>query len=194
MCPRAIDGYYATIKSGHYVFDNFFGFFIAQIIFVILDGVICLESGLRVTSNSSISSNVNLKTYAFMYKVVGAYALHIPRHLIYKATADIDYDLFYNSLSDNDQFRLNRILLRSQNYIDTCRSCFARPDLDLDSVFINQSFIRRKVEPLYFELSTRLRIITHSAATDVDELQYENAEPESRDEYSDDDSDEDVDL
>ena len=204
MCPRAIDGYYATIKSGHYVFDNFFGFFIAQIIFVILDGVICLESGLRVTSNSFISSNVNLKTYAFMYKVVGTYALHIPRHLIYKATADIDYDLFYNSLSDNDQLRLNRILLRAQNYIDTCRSCFGRPDLDLDldSVFINQSFIRRKVEPLYFELSTRLRIITHSAATDVDELQYENAEPESSDESSDeysdddsdDDSDEDVDL
>ena len=194
MSPRSTDGYYANLNSGHYVFDNFFGFFIAQIIFVILDGVISLEANLRVTSDSFISSNVGLKSYPFMFKVVGVYALHLPRHLIYKSTDLINYELFYNSLNHNDQVKLNSILLRAQNYIDTCRGCFGKYELDLDSVFINQSFIRRKVEPLYFELSNRLRIISHNTATELNELEYENADVEVSDEDSGEEDDGDVDV
>ena len=123
MSQRATDGLYSKLKNNHYSFDNFFSYFVAQVIFVLLDGIIPLEKKLKQSYNSILSANITIESYSVIYKQASIYAVRIPRHKIFQATSVIDYDEFFNKLNQSKKKRLTQLLVTAQIYIDVCREC-----------------------------------------------------------------------
>ena len=164
MSQRATDGLYSRLKNGHYSFDNFFSYFVAQVIFVLLDGIIPLEKKLRQeeSSNSILSANITRESYSVIYKQASIYAVRTPRYKIFQATSEIDYNAFFNKLNQPKKKRLTQLLVTAQMYIDVCRKCEGLRDPPSFDVFVNQSFtvMKRHTSSLYFELADKVRIVS----------------------------------
>ena len=184
MSPRGTDGLYATLKKGHYSFENIFSYFVAQVIFGLLDGIIPLEKRLRKSYATHLTTEVTRHSYSVLYKQASIYCVRIPRHKIFAATAKINYDKFFSSLRQSEKKRLTRMLVTAQIYIDTCRECEGLRDPPSFDVFVNQSFTVKKTKnsSLYFELSDKVRIASSG------EEEYEEGLPHI---HSDDDDDSD---
>ena len=157
---RGTDGLFGVQENEHYIFENFFAYIVAQLIFVILDGVIALEKHLRYYSGETPTTRIRVQTYPFIFKLGGVYALRIPRYQIFQATQSIDYYTFYDLLTARDKNKLDLTLNHALAYIDVCRECFNKGPINFSIPFANQGFCRRKTQPLYFEMTDRVRIIT----------------------------------
>ena len=184
MSPRGTDGLYATLKKGHYSFENIFSYFVAQVIFALLDGIIPLEKRLRKSYPAHLTTEITRQSNSVIYKQALIYCVRIPRHKIFAATAKINYDEFFSSLRQSEKKRLTRMLVTAQIYIDTCRECEGLRDPPSFDVFVNQSFTVKKTKTscLYFELTDKVRIA--SSGEDVYEEGFPNI-------HSDDDDDSD---
>ena len=63
------------------------------------------------------------------------------------------------------------MLVTAQTYIDVCRECEGSRDPPPFDVFVNQSFTVKKVSPLYFEFTDKIRIVGASfSIADEDDL------------------------
>ena len=186
MSPRGTDGLYARLKNDHYSFPNLFGYFVAQVIFGLVDGIIPLEKRLKNYPDSFLSSKVTRESRSIKYKQAGIYCVHIPRNMIFAATCQIDYYRFFSIWSQSDKKKLTRMLVTAQSYIDVCRECEGLRDPPPFSVFDNQSFTVKKTtySSLYFEMSDTIRIV-RSGASLSDEEDFSSSDND----LSDDDPD-----
>ena len=178
MSPRGTDGLYGRLRDSHYSFPNIFAYFVAQVIFALVDGIIPLEKRLRDYPDSFLSSKVTRESFNILYRQASIYTVHIPRYMIFYATNRIDYYEFFNILSQTNKNKLTRMLVTAQTYIDVCRECEGLRDPPPFDVFVNQSFTVKKLSPLYFELTDKVRIVS-------DEDDFSSSDNDSTDDNPD---------
>ena len=115
---------------------------------------------LKKDSNAKIKTNMN--TYKYLTTTKVSYVVHIPRYKIYSATTDINYNLFFSTLSNFNQKKLSNILQEALVYNDMCRTCFGLPKHNFSDPFVNKSFIKKLHNGIHFEVSNESTISSNN--------------------------------
>ena len=178
---RAVDGNAPKInKDNYYVFENLFSFYIAQLIFLLMDRIIAMEK----YDLGSPLVNLNLKYDHchddMLYGTNCNYIIHTPRYLLYKGLEKVKYDKFVQGMSQRDKDYMSDTMNKFNRVIHIP---FVSRDIDLpfDKPYISGDYRMHATQPVYIELNNFVcfqKEQTGEASEDESDTSSESSESE----------------